>query len=132
MCAFGQWPRWHAAASAAWLLVAVACMHGDAVASEPEAAATASVETAPTLAGMWASLRRFLSKEDIDELYLYLRDAAIASLTQREPVEPPPELAFKMAVLEQRARKEGDHYWRSVILPDLQRLAPRLIGLGGE
>jgi len=120
-------------------------MHGDAVAMQtatevhspaPGGAGNDALPEAglppPTLAGMWASLFRFLTPQDIDDLYLYLRDVAIASLTGSEPVEPPPELAFKMAVLQQRLRKEGDHYWRTVILPELFRLAPRLLGWGGS
>lgn len=112
-----------------------ASAQANARAAEPELileAATPMEAPPPTLAGMWTSLRRFFSKEDIDALYLYARDAAIAALTQREPIELPPELAFKLAVLEQRMRKEGDHYWRTVLLPELQRLAPRLLGVSAE
>jgi len=110
----------------AWLPCAV--LASEAVPAAPLSTGTEVVVPAPTLGGMLRSLRQFLSEDDINALYLYLRDNTIASLTKQEPVEPDPELAFKLAVLEQRIKKEGGHYWNTVVLPELIRLLPEMMG----
>lgn len=82
----------------------------------------------PSLIGLLGSLTAYLSQDDIELLYIYLRDTAIASLLGRdtEDVYLPPDLAFKMEVLQQRAIKEGNHYLQTVVIPELTRLAPSL------
>ncbi len=115
-------------------VLALACLSLPAHAAETQAApvAPAGPESrvqalpTPTLTGMLRSLGRFLTQDDINLLYEYLRDSAIASLFNQEEVYMPPDLVFKMAVLQRRAEIEGNHYLQVVVLPELIRLAPSL------
>lgn len=65
-----------------------------------------------------ASLRAlgaYLTPEDINELTLYLRDVIVDILRGTQDATLPPDLAFKLAVLEQRFRKEGDVYMQQAL-----------------
>jgi hypothetical protein len=56
------------------------------------------------------ALSAYLTQDDINELYVYLRDSIIDSIWGTETASLPPDLAFKLAVLEQRFKKEGNAY----------------------
>lgn len=56
------------------------------------------------------ALSAYLTQDDINELYVYLRDSIIDSIWGTETANLPPDLAFKLAVLEQRFKKEGNAY----------------------
>lgn len=56
------------------------------------------------------ALSAYLTQDDINELYVYLRDSIIDSVLGTENAVLPPDLAFKLAVLEQRFKKEGNAY----------------------
>lgn len=96
------------------LLFALALFAGQAAAaaSEPPPP-VAAPEPAPeaSLVDMVRALSRFLTEEEVQLVYDYLWDASIAGLKgETEPVELPPELAFKLAILQQRIVKEGGFY----------------------
>lgn len=61
------------------------------------------------------ALSAYLTPDDINELSLYLRDVIIDILRGTQDATLPPDLAFKLAVLEQRFRKEGDVYMRQAL-----------------
>jgi hypothetical protein len=78
-------------------------------------AAPGATEQAPapeaSLMEMLRALSRFLTDEELELVYEYLWDASIASLKgSSDEVELPPELAFKLAILQKRIVKEGGHY----------------------
>ncbi len=54
------------------------------------------------------ALSAYLTPEDLNELTRYLRDVVLDILLGRQEASLPPDLAFKLAVLEGRFRKEGD------------------------
>lgn len=65
-----------------------------------------------------ASLRAlgaYLTPDDINELSLYLRDVVLDVLRGTQDASLPPDLAFKLAVLEKRFRKEGDIYMQQAL-----------------
>lgn len=61
------------------------------------------------------ALSAYLTPEDINELTLYLRDVIVDVLRGTQDATLPPDLAFKLAVLEQRFRKEGDIYMQQAL-----------------
>ncbi|MGQ9686931.1 MAG: hypothetical protein ACUVT2_11595 [Thiobacillaceae bacterium] len=61
------------------------------------------------------ALTAYLTPEDINELTLYLRDVIVDVLKGTQDATLPPDLAFKLAVLEQRFRKEGDVYMQQAL-----------------
>lgn len=61
------------------------------------------------------TLGAFLTPDDLRELSLYLRDVAIDVLRGTQDAALPPDLAFKLAVLERRLRKHGDVYLQQAI-----------------
>ncbi|MFZ5483419.1 MAG: hypothetical protein ACOZB0_04240 [Pseudomonadota bacterium] len=64
-----------------------------------------------SLVDMIRALSQFLDEEEIQLVYDYLWDASIAALKGEEAeVVIPPELAFKLAILQKRIVKEGGHY----------------------
>jgi hypothetical protein len=79
---------------------------------KPEAQANAQ---APDLTAMIRSFGQFFSEEEIDLLYDYLRDTTLAALKGDEEVLLPPDLAFKLEVLQQRMKKEGAFYFQNLI-----------------
>lgn len=54
------------------------------------------------------SLSDFLNHDEQDMLFDYLREAFVATIFNLEDASMPPELAFKLAILRQRAIREGD------------------------
>lgn len=78
-------------------------------------AAPATTEQAPapevSLMDMLRALSQFLTDEELELVYDYLWDASIASLKgNSDDVELPPDLAFKLAILQKRIVKEGGYY----------------------
>lgn len=64
-----------------------------------------------SLAAMIGALSKFLTEEELQMVYDYLWDSSIAALKgDPEEVVLPPELAFKLAILQRRIVKEGGHY----------------------
>jgi len=57
------------------------------------------------------ALSKFLNEEEVQLIYDYLWDSSIATL-KGEPDDAtlPPEVAFKLAILQQRIMKEGGAY----------------------
>ncbi len=83
-----------------------------APAAEPPPATT-NPAPAPeaSLMNMLSALSQFLTDEELVLVYDYLWDASIASLKgNSNDVELPPELAFKLAILQKRIVKEGGYY----------------------
>ncbi len=61
------------------------------------------------------ALSAYLTPDDINELSLYLRDVVVDILRGTQDATLPPDLAFKLAVLEKRFRKEGDVYMQQAL-----------------
>jgi hypothetical protein len=78
-------------------------------AAPPETAAPAAPE--PNLVDTIKALSQFLNDEEVQLVYDYLWDSSIATL-KGEPDEAtlPPEVAFKLAILQARIMKEGGAY----------------------
>ncbi len=81
--------------------------------AEPSATVEAEVKLDP-LASLRA-LSAYLTPDDINALTLYLRDVVVDILLGTQDATLPPDLAFKLAVLEKRFRKEGDAYLQQAI-----------------
>jgi hypothetical protein len=63
----------------------------------------------PESGGWGLSISDFLTDDEMDMLFEYLRDAFIATMrNDPEEASMPPELAFKLAILRQRLIREGD------------------------
>lgn len=69
-----------------------------------------------SLADMVRALTQFLTEEETQMVYDYLWDASIAALKGDDEGEVviPPELAFKLAILQRRIVKEGGHYLEGI------------------
>lgn len=64
-----------------------------------------------SLTDLVRALSQFLTEEEVQLVYDYLWDASIASLKGTpDDVSLPPELAFKLAILQRRIVKEGGFY----------------------
>lgn len=61
------------------------------------------------------ALSAYLTPDDINELTIYLRDVVVDVLRGTQDATLPPDLAFKLAVLEKRFRKEGDVYMQQAL-----------------
>ncbi len=81
--------------------------------AEPSATAEAEVKLDP-MASLRA-LSAYLTPDDINALTIYLRDVVFDILLGTQDATLPPDLAFKLAVLEKRFRKEGDAYMQQAI-----------------
>ncbi len=80
--------------------------------AQPQQAAPVVTEPEPNrdpLATLQA-LSGYLSPADMNELSMYLWALVIDVLRGTQDATLPPDLAFKLAVLEQRFKKEGDAY----------------------
>jgi len=90
------------ACQAAW-----AQPNGTQAPSQPPA--NSQVPTNPPPQGWGLSISSFLSEDEMDMLFDYLRDSFIATMrNDPEGASMPPELAFKLEILKQRMLKEGD------------------------
>lgn len=78
-------------------------------AGAPQTAAPAVPEV--NLVDTIKALSKFLNEEEVQLIYDYLWDSSIATL-KGEPDDAtlPPEVAFKLAILQQRIMKEGGAY----------------------
>lgn len=66
-------------------------------------------------------LRNYFTEEELHTLFDYLRDASIAALQGKgEEVLMPPDLAFKMAILQERMMREGQ-YQMQLMMKQLER-----------
>jgi hypothetical protein len=65
-----------------------------------------------SLVDLIGALSKFLTEEETQLVYDYLWDTSIAALkgNSTEDIVLPPELAFKLAILQRRIVKEGGHY----------------------
>ncbi|MDD4881111.1 MAG: hypothetical protein PHR30_07315 [Gallionellaceae bacterium] len=86
-----------------------------------KAAPTAKNGLAPapetSLVDMVRALSQFLTEEEVQMVYDYLWDTSIATLKgSDEEITLPPELAFKLAILQKRIEKEGGHYLQGLSL----------------
>jgi hypothetical protein len=61
------------------------------------------------------ALSAYLTPDDINQLSLYLRDVVLDVLRGTQDATLPPDVAFKLAVLEKRFRKEGDVYMQQAL-----------------
>ncbi len=86
---------------AAPLLVALAW---PVAAAEPKAQAPS-----PSLSDLGRSFKNALSEEETSLLIEYMRDSVLAAFKDEE-VTLPPDLAFKLEVLQQRLKKESNYY----------------------
>lgn len=86
--------------------------------SEPPAP---SAEQSMDLDAVARRLRNYFTEEELHTLFDYLRDASIAALQGKgEEVLMPPDLAFKMAILQERMMREG-HYQMQLMMKQLER-----------
>ncbi len=98
------------------LLCLIGLFSGPIQAQPPEPPATApGADTRPapevSLSDMVRALSQFLTEEETQMVYDYLWDSSIAALKGDEAeVIIPPELAFKLAILQSRIVKEGGFY----------------------
>ncbi|MFA5083343.1 MAG: hypothetical protein WC474_12405 [Hydrogenophilaceae bacterium] len=70
-----------------------------------------------SLVNMVRALSQFLTEEEVQMVYDYLWDTSIAALKgSDEEVTLPPELAFKLAILQKRIEKEGGFYLQGLSL----------------
>jgi hypothetical protein len=75
----------------------------------PVPATPPAEQVAPAKPGWGLSISNFLSDDEMDMLFDYLRDSFIATMrNDPEGATMAPELAFKLAILRQRLIKEGD------------------------
>lgn len=88
--------------------------------AKPAAAAPAAEVQAPDISGLLRAFGQYFTEEETDLLLDYLRDSAMASLNGGEEASLPPELAFKLAILQQRMKKEGAFYFQ-VLIQQLER-----------
>lgn len=70
---------------------------------------------APDLSAMIRAFGQFFTEEEVDLLFDYLRDSTVAALKGDEEVLLPPDLAFKLEILQQRMKKEGAFYFKNLI-----------------
>lgn len=110
------------------LLLLTALTACPALAQESQAAVPASpaapVPAAPAAASpeaglldMVKALGAFLTEEEVQMVYDYLWDASLAALKgSPDEVSLPPELAFKLAILQRRIVKEGGFYLEGLAL----------------
>lgn len=63
----------------------------------------------PSLSDLGRSFKNALTEEETSLLIEYMRDSVLAAFNDEE-ITLPPDLAFKLAVLEQRLKKESNYY----------------------
>lgn len=87
------------------------------------ATAAAPAQAAPNVApetslvDMVRALSQFLTEDEVQMVYDYLWDSSIAALKgSDEEITLPPELAFKLAILQKRIQKEGGRYLEGLAL----------------
>jgi hypothetical protein len=93
-----------------WLLLAI--LSGPTLADEQsaaDAAQAASASASPTLAELGQQLKSALTEEETALLFAYMRDSVLATFKDEE-VDLPPELAFKLEVLQHHMKKVGGIY----------------------
>lgn len=70
-----------------------------------------------SLVDMVRALSQFLTEEEVQMVYDYLWDSSIATLKgSNEEITLPPDLVFKLAILQKRIEKEGGHYLEGLAL----------------
>jgi hypothetical protein len=92
------------------LLLALPCFFQTALAQDPPTPPSASPGpvTTPELGDIIKRLRGYISDEELNLIYDFMSNSAIAALRGGD-VEPlPPELEFKLAILRERLYKEGN------------------------
>jgi len=72
------------------------------------------------------TLSRYLTPTDMADLSRFMFEAVMDFFKGRQEASLPPDLAFKLAVLEQRFKREGDVYMQQV-LRDLDRNIRRFL-----
>ncbi|TCJ14706.1 hypothetical protein EZJ19_08960 [Parasulfuritortus cantonensis] len=83
--------------------------------AHPGQAAAAAPEV--SLVEMVRALSQFLTEDEVQMVYDYLWDSSLAALKgSQEEVTLPPELAFKLAILQKRIVKEGGVYLQGLAL----------------
>jgi hypothetical protein len=75
----------------------------------PVSAADPTGAPSPSLSDLGRSFKNALTEEETSLLIEYMRDSVLAAFNDEE-VSLPPDLAFKLAVLEQRLKKESNYY----------------------
>lgn len=95
--------------------VATAPMPATQPADTPATKAVPAPEA--SLVDMVKALSQFLTEDEVQMVYDYLWDSSIAALKgSDEEITLPPELAFKLAILQKRIEKEGGHYLQGLSL----------------
>lgn len=134
-----------------YLLPCVLSIAAPAVAAEPPAPSTAAQATPPaaaqapngaseadktvpdaSLVELVNALSKFLTEEETKLVYDYLWDSSVAALKGGDPEEVtlPPEVAFKLAILQKRIVKEGGFYLEGLarkMEQDLARWRERML-----
>ena len=75
----------------------------------PLAAAEQADAPSPSLSDLGRTFKNALSEEETRLLIEYMRDSVLAAFNDEE-VALPPDLAFKLEVLQQRLKKESNYY----------------------
>lgn len=105
-------------------------VHGPSSAAQPPIAAETPTGMQPPgridpLASLQA-LSRYLTPADMLELSRFMFEVVMDLFRGTQQATLPPDLSFKLAVLEQRFKKEGDAYMQQV-LRDLERDLRRFV-----
>lgn len=79
------------------------------LAAPVSAANTTTDAPSPSLSDLGRSFKNALTEEETSLLLEYMRDSVLAAFNDEE-ITLPPDLAFKLAVLEQRLKKESNYY----------------------
>lgn len=87
----------------------------------PSKAVDPKAEAAVDLDAVAKRLRNYFTEEELHTLFDYLRDVSIAGLQGKsDEVLLPPDLAFKMAILQERMMREGQ-YQMQLMMKQLER-----------
>lgn len=83
----------------------------NAPATEPKSVPKSGSESEINLVDTVKALSQFLTEEEVQLVYDYLWDSSVAALKgSPEEATLPPELTFKLAILQKRIVKEGGYY----------------------
>lgn len=89
----------------------------DAAMPAPPKPAGPSAEQETSLVDTVRALSQFLTEDEVQMVYDYLWDSSIAALRgSDEEITLPPDLVFKLAILQKRIEKEGGYYLQGLAL----------------
>lgn len=93
------------------------------LAADKDAAQAMPAPASPSLSDLGHAFKNALTEEETRLLIEYMRDSVLAAFNDEE-VTLPPDLAFKLEVLQQRLKKESNFYldnWLKQLEADIRR-----------